>query len=263
MTGRPQFYNGKLLFENGKIAMDPECCCDVLSECCCGACLRFEWTLEGYADTLAFCDCPNINDTWVSPNVFPTIIDGVCVYSINFIPSPNPFDSAACGAKLILNGEIICPVEGGILIRGGASEIATSDLPVDPLVMPSALRGRACKIVPQVDPPGGPGPGDPGSSFPGQPPLATQILFGQEITEDCDLVLDLTRTEFDSGYCNVTAAQGTMRIIACPTENISAKAPCTQATLDRSSESSEIIDDIINALTYDDEFLENYLKLLS
>jgi hypothetical protein len=190
------FYDGKPLVFGNLVGVDQACCCD--DECCCGPCVRFRWTLAGWADTLLGCGCPNVNGEYQSADVLQDVLnDGTCIYTTALVIE-EPL--AACDAVIVLAAEILCPVEGKIRLRGLVGELSVADLPVDP------LNAGLPELLERV--------------FADQPPLGTVALFdGEETDATCDQEIDLVRTAQASGFCSLAAASAKLQVEACPAAN--------------------------------------------
>ena len=217
MTGRPQFSNGKLLFENGKIAMDPECCCDApLCDCPCCVGEDFGGFKITISPALLIDDPPNsccdqvggVYDIYITQEL-PTFCEGRAEFELECGQLEVAWSIGCSGStKELIVGVVLRSDPGtaeAFVTNSGSLLLSCADL---------GFVGRADVLT-----------------FPGVGSCANLIFDAESLP--------------------------------CPTENIPTKAPCTQAMLDRSAESSEIIDDIINVLSYDSDFLENYLKLMS
>jgi len=119
VTGTPYFFQGKPLIRGGKPAMNERCCC--VDECCCGPCIRFRFEVSGVTDGGTCAACADTNGTWITPPIFPSVIDGVCVYSMQTpFPSEVDFPRPLCLIEFGLLAIIECPIDGQIRLRAFA-----------------------------------------------------------------------------------------------------------------------------------------------
>jgi hypothetical protein len=182
VTGVPYFFGGKPLIRGGKPAMAESCCCGE-DECCCGPCLKFRFTIEGVTDGGTCADCVDANGTYITGEIAPNIVDGVCTYETLIIPLPNPL--AACeDAAFELVAKITCPVDGQIRLEASVQ--------------------IGIILLPPV------GPGDP--------PVSPDPHFYLDTLYDGDCFAideDIPRSGTLSNVCGLIGATARIEVIAC------------------------------------------------
>jgi hypothetical protein len=182
VTGVPYFFGGKPLIRGGKPAMAESCCCGE-DECCCGPCLKFRFTIQGVTDGGTCADCADVNGTYITGEIAPNIVDGVCTYETLIIPLPNPL--AACeDAAFELVAKITCPVDGQIRLEASVQ--------------------IGIILLPPV------GPGDPPVSP--DPHFLLDTLYDG----DCfNIDEEIPRTLTLSNICGLTGATATIAVLPC------------------------------------------------
>jgi hypothetical protein len=182
VTGVPYFFGGKPLIRGGKPAMAESCCCGE-DECCCGPCIKFRFTIEGVTDGGTCADCADVNGTYITGEIAPNIVDGVCTYETLIIPLPNPL--AACeDAAFELVAKITCPVDGQIRLEASVQ--------------------IGIILLPPV------GPGDP--------PVSPDPHFYLDTLYDGDCFAideDIPRSGTLSNVCGLIGATARIEVIAC------------------------------------------------
>lgn len=173
------FYQGKPLVFGNLVGMDEACCC---VECCCGPCIKFRFEIEGVTDGGSCPGCVDTNGTWITGEITPSIVDGVCVYEADVTPSPNPL--ADCEDPAFnLTAKITCPVEGGIRVEASVT----------------------IGII--VQPP--PAPGEPAI---GELP---HFVLDTTVADCTDISEELSQSGTTSNICGLTGATVTLSVEPC------------------------------------------------